>query len=310
MSAARVNGMDRVRSQIRALVGGCLLALAWASPAVAVPDVSGTWHLAYTLMSFPVEEDVDIVQIGSSLTVSNGFSGTIDPATGVFHLQQLRHCATPGNPLGVDLPATIDGTVAPNGSSFVARFSDVTPSGGSCLEATGSGGGLRTPTTTTTLPNLLATQKIDLADGADPARRKLIAKSADRALSLGLGDGSADDPTVHGAALRVRTQTGDVMYPLPAANWTSLGAGRGYRYRDAKHLAGPVTAVKVRAGRSLSVTAKGALLTHSLASDPSVAEVVLHLGARRSCLAGAGVFKPGVRFTVTNAPAPDGCPWP
>jgi hypothetical protein len=300
--------MVRFPSRIGVVVG-CLLALLSARPAAAVIDATGSWHLGYTLMSVPVEADVDIVQTGSSLTWSNGFSGTIDPATGVFHVERLRHCATVSNPVGTDFPITIDGTFAPDGSSFIAQFTDVAQLGPSCIETSGSGGGQRQPATPST-PNLLAAKKIDLADGTDPARRKLVAKSSDRSLSLGLGDGSADDPTLYGGALRVRTQTGDVMYPLPAANWTSLGANRGYRYKDAKRLAGPVTAVKVRAGRTVTVTAKGASLTHSLANDPQVVEVVLYLGARRTCLGGAGTWKPGVKFTVTNSPAPAECPWP
>lgn len=166
-----------------------------------------------------------------------------------------------------------------------------------------------TSTTTTTLPpDLLSATKIELSDGTTPARKRLVVTSKDRTLRLGPFAGPDGDPTIHGGSLRVRTATGDVTYPLPAANWAQQGPS-GYRYSDPRLVAGPVASVKVKQTRSLGVTAKGALLAHSLATDPRPVEIVVTLGSRKACLAGGGTetLKPGLRYTAKAAPAPAAC---
>jgi hypothetical protein len=71
----------------------------------------------------------------------------------------------------------------------------------------------------------------------------LSSLSIDRKVSLGGGNGSADDPTLFGGSLRVRTATGDRFdstYNLPTAGWR----------RSALPAETRVTASRARRGRS------------------------------------------------------------
>jgi len=58
----------------------------------------------------------------------------------------------------------------------------------------------------------------------------LAVRSNDTAIDLGRGQGSADDPVLHGGSLRIVSIEGDVFdqtVPLPAGSWRYLsGAGR------------------------------------------------------------------------------------
>jgi hypothetical protein len=164
----------------------------------------------------------------------------------------------------------------------------------------------------TAAPALLSGQRLVLKDRADkPSRRALALVSRDPALALGAGDGSADDPVLHGATLRVVAAGDhgfDTTYVLPAAGWSyrgSTGAGRGYRFRGGE----PIRKVVVKPGRLLRVVARGGGLGHTLATDPVAVDVVLRLGGQRSCLAfgGTRTYKAGARFLARNAIAAARC---
>ena len=147
-------------------------------------------------------------------------------------------------------------------------------------------------------------------DPADASRKRLLVRSTDAGLTLGGGNGSADDPTLTGGSLRVRSTSFDDTYDLPAANWRTIGlpgANAGYLYRDRALVAGPVLAVKVRSGRLLRIAARGAGLGHDLGANPDPVTVVLQTGevGHRYCLTFGGTarYKPDEFFRGAGAPA-------
>jgi len=135
--------------------------------------------------------------------------------------------------------------------------------------------------------------------------------------------GSAGDPTAAGATggggtLTIYEPGGTekVVIPLPAGAWTSSGAGPslGYKYRDTKRLAGPITSIVLRAGR-LSLSGKGAAL-YSLANAPQGSMAVrLKLGSGvELCALSSAKYPPSSNDTTgrfngaPNAPPPAVCP--
>ena len=140
--------------------------------------------------------------------------------------------------------------------------------------------------------------------------RRLLVRSVDAAITLGGGNGSADDPTLTGGRLRVKSAFFDDLYELPAANWRTIGSAgtnQGYLYRDRLLTAGPVSSVKVRASGLVRITAKGAQLGHSLGGNPDPVTVTLQTGnlGHRYCMTfgGATRFAPGTLFRAAGAPA-------
>jgi hypothetical protein len=163
----------------------------------------------------------------------------------------------------------------------------------------------------------LSGKKMLMKDDADPTRKRVVVVSSDPAVSLGAGNGSTDDPVVHGGSLRILTSGGcggpcDDTYPLPSAGWSyigAVGANKGYRFRDTS---GPIRLVLVRAGRRVRVVARATSspLGHELAAPPQPVDVVLSTGTtRRLCMEFGGVtaFVVDTRFTGRNAPAPLSC---
>jgi hypothetical protein len=144
-----------------------------------------------------------------------------------------------------------------------------------------------------------------------PRKRRLKLLAKDRQLSIGEGAGSADDPTIHGGTLRVRSAGAgfDDTYPLPASGWKPISKknpSKGWKYVKGD----PIVKVFVRTGKKLQVLGKGAGLGHDLALDPDPVEVELAIGARRYCLRFGGpdpTFRADRKFLAKNALAPMSC---
>jgi hypothetical protein len=174
---------------------------------------------------------------------------------------------------------------------------------------------MSTSTTSSTLPpgtELLTGKKLLLKDRpGKPQKRGIGLLSQDPALSLGGGNGSADDPTLHGGTLRVVSTAGDGFddtYALPADRWHhkgKAGANKGYKYRPTK----PIRSVLVKPGGTLKVVAKGPELGHTLGSDPTPVWAILTLGSRRYCVrfGGTATFKEGKKLLAKDAAAPASC---
>ena len=167
-------------------------------------------------------------------------------------------------------------------------------------------------TTTTTLPdNLLTGKKLLLKDKPGQERKRaIVLLSKDSGVTLGSGNGTADDPTQNGGSLRVFSGTFDDTYPLGADRWKYLGkAGKnkGYKFKPAS----PIKSVLVKPGKLVSVVAKGSGLGHSLAANPAPVGVVLTLGSHRYCMTFGGTvtFKEGKKFLAKDAEAGT-CPAP
>src|SRR5438477_1578100 len=105
------------------------------------------------------------------------------------------------------------------------------------------------------------------------AEGRLLGLSNDPTITLGGGNGSADDPTQFGGSVRVLTTAGDLFdarYNLPPAGWKTIGApgqNKGYRFTSKT---GPIDEVVVIPGRRIEV--RGAF-TATLSTNPDPVEL-------------------------------------
>jgi CSLREA domain-containing protein len=207
--------------------------------------------------------------------------------------------------------STSSSTTVPGSSTTTTSVVSTTSTVSSTVTTTTIGGS----TTTTTLPAalLLTGRKLLLTDSPTrPAKRKAVLLSKDPALTLGDGNGSADDPVVNGGSLRVVAVGGDgfdTTYDLPPEGWVYLkgeGNDRGYKFRRGT----PVRKLILKPGKSLKILAKGDALAHTLTTQPDAVRVELRLGARRYCFefGGTPTFKAARRYKAKNAGAPTACP--
>lgn len=172
-----------------------------------------------------------------------------------------------------------------------------------------------TSTTSTTMPGaceLLTGKKLLLKSRSTSEKRRGIALlSQDPAVTLGAGNGSTDDPVLHGGTLRLVAITGDRFddtYELEAGRWGYVkkdGANAGYKFRPTK----PIESVRIQPGKRIRIVAKGTGLGHTLVADPAAVDVVLTVGGHCYCLRfGGGSFTPDKKWLAKQAPAPPGCP--
>ena len=127
--------------------------------------------------------------------------------------------------------------------------------------------------------------------------------------------GSANDPVLHGATLRIFTDVGDhfdVTYQLPHDNWhyvRDVNANAGYRYMDLGQVQGPISLVLLRPVLGTKVKGSGDSLGLSTMTDPNPVQVVLTLGSTVVCgsFGGLANFHPNVSYHATRAPAPASC---
>jgi hypothetical protein len=131
----------------------------------------------------------------------------------------------------------------------------------------------------------------------------------------------AFDPATQSATLRVQvvnadaSDSSDQTFPLPASGWRVSGAAADpalYQYRDIRQVNGPIRnlSVEPHAGvlRLRAASSTGAL-TFSLASHPTVVNVVLTVGATSYCMSFGGVsyYRPNHTFVSILAPRPASC---
>jgi ELWxxDGT repeat protein len=158
---------------------------------------------------------------------------------------------------------------------------------------------------------LLPGKRLVLKTKRGSAKGRIELVSTDSTISLGPGaPGGPDDPTRHGGSLRIVTTAGDRFddtYPLPASRWRyrKPGTNRGYTFRPTK----PFQSVTIRPGKRIRVAAHGVGLGHTLATDPTLVDVVLTIGAHCYCFHfdEAVVFKPGRKWVAKHAAAPSVC---
>ncbi len=157
------------------------------------------------------------------------------------------------------------------------------------------------------VPALLTGTRLVLTDSAQKPRRRAL-KVVSRDPAIAIDAGSAGDPVLHGATLRVAAAGDlgfDTRYLLPAGGWSYIGARagrrRGYRFRGD----GPIARLVVRPGQLLRIVGRGAGLGHRLGLDPGAVDVVLRLGAHRVCLhfGGSRTYRPGKAFVAREAAA-------
>ncbi len=172
--------------------------------------------------------------------------------------------------------------------------------------------------TSTTLPaavcELLDGEKLLLKSHTGAKRRGIRLRSTDPDITLGSGNGSPDDPVLHGATVRVVATGGDAFddtYQLAADRWVyhdAAGQNRGYKLRPTH----PFRSITVQPGKGIGLVASGQGLGHTLRAQPDHVDVVLTLGARCYCLRFGGevVFKADRKLLAKVAPAPTGCPPP
>jgi hypothetical protein len=202
--------------------------------------------------------------------------------------------------VGLGAPTTTSTTTLPTTTSTSAPTTSTTSTT------------VASTTTTTTVPapacELLLGTKLKLAARPKTGERTFGLRSVDRALTLGGGNGSADDPVVHGGVLRLVSAAAgfDDSFALPAANWRYKkkdGQNRGYTLRDA----GGIAQIVIKPGKEITIRGGGG---PGLEADPAPVDVVLHIGQQCYCwrFGGDVTYKPDKSWTARKAPAPSGCP--
>jgi hypothetical protein len=170
-----------------------------------------------------------------------------------------------------------------------------------------------TTTTTTTPPftgERLTGQKLELrTKGGRADRARLAMRSGDPGLTLGRGNGSADDPVANGGALTVFSGGSAVRHEL-AGGWRYVGrAGRNKGY-EWKSKSSPIRAIVIRPGRVVKVAGRGAI-GFDLADDPRPIRLELAIGGHLYCFEFGGRLvdiRLNGRLVATQAPAPATCP--
>jgi glucose/arabinose dehydrogenase len=152
----------------------------------------------------------------------------------------------------------------------------------------------------------------------NPARQRWTALSKDPTTSIGAGNGTADDPVLHGGSLEVTAPAGcggacsfapSLAQSPPTTEWKYIGQpgkNRGYKFKGTDVL-GVTTVVRVKPGK-LAMKMTGPL-GFDLAVSPDPVTVRLELGGHAYCLEFGGTqkFIPGRNFKAEFASAPATC---
>jgi hypothetical protein len=111
--------------------------LATATAASADVSLAGRWQVDRQSQFGPFSTTMTFGQTGTTVTSAIGLSGTIDPVTGVFHLEGTHLCVDPVTLASGTAPVTMDGTVDPGGTSFTGTYLDAIQPTRSCLQISG-----------------------------------------------------------------------------------------------------------------------------------------------------------------------------
>jgi hypothetical protein len=205
------------------------------------------------------------------------------------------------------------GTDTSSNSVQAQRFAGGPTTTSSSVTSTSSTTAPGTDTTTTTLPasgEPLAGRKLQLASKAGQPEKAKLALVSGGGVTLGDGNGSADDPVVHGGALTIASAAGGFSTTIPLAGaWKYVGKagqGKGYKW---KSRTAPIRSVVVKNAK-LAIKGRGAGLGFDLDDDPNPVRVELAIGGHAYCLefGGAPKFKAGKVYRAKGASAPAGCP--
>ena len=247
---------DRI-TPLRAAVAASCLAL--ATSVAAQIDVTGTWSV-YLDGGF---RGLDTsVQNGTALSTGLLGYGTIDPSTGVFHLEQSGECDIPGD----DDITRVDGTVTPDGLTFTGTYSAVvigTPSH-PCVRFDGSVAGVRKRGRQTVLGRSLTVK--DPNPGIDPSKRRIVGSAKERhSPNTLIGDptlpGDSGGATLQIFADGAAPSAQEFVLPQGTSGsgkpfWSGSTA-EGFKYRDPRGDQGPVKVVSIKrsSGGSFSIKA-------------------------------------------------------
>lgn len=127
--------------QWRAALIGLALLGGIAAPATAQIDVSGRWHLVFFEINFQttIERVVVLSQSGTVLAGSPPYdSGTIDPVSGVLHLDGTGSCFDFSTFQSIPVPLTLDATASADGATLSGTFSEFAQVSRSCLQFSGT----------------------------------------------------------------------------------------------------------------------------------------------------------------------------
>jgi len=121
------------------------------------------------------------------------------------------------------------------------------------------------------------------------------------------------NPSSTGFTMRVKSEAGDKTYTLDPRGWIaspSTGTVRVYKYRDTRHLYGPIMSATLDVAHGKAkIKGRGVDLVQSLMTMPTAVDIVIVDGSDRWCARFGGLIKvmPGKKFTAKNAPAPTSC---
>ena len=156
--------------------------------------------------------------------------------------------------------------------------------------------------------------RLALHDSPTPALRSASLTSLDPTISLGDGNGSGDDPVLHGGGIGFQSTAGEIScgYSLPPNYWSYLGAGgenKGYAYDDT-NAASPIRSVRIKPGRAVKFRGRGAFCFR-LDANPAPLAIGVSIGTHDYCMTfgGTSSFARHRSFIARQAP-PGGCPIP
>jgi hypothetical protein len=154
-------------------------------------------------------------------------------------------------------------------------------------------------------------RKLQLATKPGHPEKSKLTLVSGGAVTLGDGNGSDDDPVVHGGAVTIASDAGGFSTTIPLAGaWRyvgKVGQGKGYKW---KSRTAPIRSVVIKAAK-LAVAGRGAGLGVDLDDDPNPVRIGVVIGAHAYCLEFGGAapkFKAGKVYRAKGAPAPAICP--